>query len=125
LRSAQDKLPIFVRDMANKTGYTLDGETIFFPKNGAFDPTTALLISGDFNNAVYSIRQDITYKLLSEATLYDTDGTTPLYRLAEQDMVALRVVIRLAWQVPNPITQLQSDEDLRYPFAVLTDSASS
>lgn len=125
LRSAQDKLPIFVRDMQNATGYTLDGESIFFPKNGAFDPTVALLISGDFNNAVYSIRQDVTYKLLSEATLYDTDGTTPLYRLAEQDMLALRVVIRLAWQVPNPITQLQPDEDIRYPFAVLTDAASS
>lgn len=124
LRSAQDKLPIFVRDMAQKTGYTLDGETIFFPKNGAFDPTVALLISGDFNNAVYSIRQDVTYKLLTEATLYDTDGSTPLYRLAEQDMVALRVVIRLAWQVPNPITQLQPDGDIRYPFAVLTDQAS-
>lgn len=124
LRSATDKLPIFVRDMQSKTGYQLDGETIFFPKNGAFDPAKALLISGDFNNAVYSIRQDITYKLLSEATLYDTDGTTPLYRLAEQDMVALRVVIRLAWQVPNPITNLQPDEDIRYPFAVLSDGYS-
>lgn len=117
--------PIFVRDMQVKTGYTLDGEVMYFPKNGAFDATEALLISGDFNNAVYSIRQDVTYKLLTEATLYDTDGVTPLYRLAEQDMVALRVVIRLAWQVPNPITQLQSDADLRYPFAVLTPAASS
>jgi len=124
LRSATEKLPIFVRDMQSATGYQLDGETIYFPKNGAFDPTKALLISGDFSNAVYSIRQDITYKLLTEATLYDTDGSTPLYRLAEQDMVALRVVMRMAWEVPNPITQLQPDGDIRYPFSVLTDGYS-
>lgn len=124
LRSSTELLPIFVRDMQNKTGYQLDGEPIFFPKNGALDPTAILQIAGDFQNAVYSIRQDVTYKLLTEATLYDTNGTTPLYRLAEQDMVALRVVMRLAWQIPNPINRLQPDEDLRYPFAVLTPGES-
>lgn len=125
LRSAQDKLPIFVRDMQAKTGYTLDGEVMYFPRNGAFDVSKALLISGDFQNAVYSIRQDITYKLLTEATLYDIDNVTPLYRLAEQDMVALRVVIRLGWQVPNPINRLQSNEANRFPFSVLTPAAGS
>lgn len=124
LRSS-DGIPIFVKDMAQKTGFQLDGEPCFFPKNGGLNPNAALLISGDFNNAVFSIRQDITYKLLTEATLYDTDGVTPLYRLAEQDMVALRVVIRLAWQVPNPINRLQPTESLRYPFAVLSSGAGS
>jgi len=124
LRSQTELLPIFVRDMQNKTGYQLDGESILFPKNGALDPTAALLIAGDFQNAVYSIRQDVTYKLLTEATLYDVDGTTPLYRLAEQDMVALRVVMRLAWQVPNPINRLQPTEANRYPFSVLTPTES-
>ena len=120
LRSATDKLPIFVRSMAQKTGYELDGEPMYFPRNNALDPDTALLVSGDFNNAVFSIRQDLTFKILTEATLYDTDGATPLYRLAEQDMVALRVVMRLAWQIPNPINRLQSTEASRYPFAVLS-----
>lgn len=123
LRSAQDKLPIFVRDMQAKTGYSLDGEPMYFPKNG-FDQTKALLISGDFQNAVFSIRQDVTYKLLTEATLYDTDGVTPLYRLAEQDMVALRVVFRMAWQIPNPINLIQPTEASRFPFGVLLPTAS-
>lgn len=125
LRSATEKLPIFVRDMQAKTGYTLDGEQIFFPRNDDLNSAGVLLISGDFQNAVYSIRQDVTYKILTEATLYNTDGITPKYRLAEQDMVALRVVMRLAWQVPNPVNLLQSDESLRYPFAVLTGAGIS
>jgi hypothetical protein len=34
-------------------------------------------------------------------------------------MVALRAVIRLGWQLPNPINRLQPTEASRYPFAVL------
>jgi hypothetical protein len=34
-------------------------------------------------------------------------------------MMALRVVIRLAWQVTNPVTALNSDSATRSPFAVL------
>ena len=33
-------------------------------------------------------------------------------------MVALRCVMRLGWQLPNPVTQLNST-DTRYPFAAL------
>lgn len=112
--------PIFVRTIQEKTPYQLDGEPIFFPKNGALDPAAALLISGDFNQAVYSIRQDVTTKLLTEATIYDTNGQTVLYALAQMDMVALRVVMRLAWQVPNPINRMEPTAADRYPFAVLT-----
>jgi hypothetical protein len=36
------------------------------------------------------------------------------------EMVALKVLIRVAWQVPNPINRLQETEANRYPFAVLT-----
>ena len=120
LRDGATGFPIFVKDMQQGNMYQLDGSPIYFPLNGGLDPTEALLISGNFKNAVFSIRQDITYKLLTEATLYDTDNVTPLYRLAEQDMVALRVVIRLAWQVPNPINRIQPNETLRYPFSILS-----
>lgn len=43
----------------------LDGSPMNFPNNGAFDKSKALMISGDFSQLVYSIRQDITFKLLS------------------------------------------------------------
>jgi len=114
--------PIFVRSMQDRTRYELDGEPMEFPANGAFDVTQALMFSGDFRQAVYAIRQEITYKVLTEAVIQDNTGAI-VYNLAQQDMVALRAVMRLAWQVPNPVTRLQPTEAQRYPFAVLTPAA--
>jgi hypothetical protein len=34
-------------------------------------------------------------------------------------MVALRAMVRLGWQVPNPINRLNTNAVTRYPFAVL------
>lgn len=110
--------PLFVRSMQEGGAYTLDGETIVFPKNGGFDAAQAWMISGDWNQLVYSIRQDMTYKLLTEAVIQDAGGNI-IYNLAQQDMVALRCVMRLGWQVPNPINRMQETEASRYPFGAL------
>ena len=114
--------PIFVRSMQDRTRYELDGEPMEFPANGAFDVTQALMFSGDFRQAVYAMRQEITYKVLTEAVIQDNTGAI-VYNLAQQDMVALRAVMRLAWQVPNPVNRLQPTAAQRYPFAVLTPAA--
>jgi HK97 family phage major capsid protein len=95
----------------------LYGQTINYPKNGAWDAAKALMIGGDFSQAVYSIRQDITYKVLDQAVISDGDGKI-IYNLAQQDMVALRVVMRLGWQLPNPINRMDGTAN-RYPFAIL------
>ena len=121
LRDANGQ-PIFVRSMGEATRYELDGEPMEFPANGAFDASKALMISGDFSQAVYAIRQEITYKVLTEAVIQDNTGKI-VYNLAQQDMVALRAVMRLAWQVPNPVNRMQPTADSRYPFAVLTPGA--
>ncbi len=101
------------------------GEPTSFLKNGAWDTGEAELITGDFSKAILGIREDISYKILTEATIYDTNGTTILYRLAQQDMVALRAVIRLAYAVANPITRLNPNGSTRAPFAVLRPSGAS
>ena len=113
-----DNTPIFVRTIQAATPYELDGVPADFPKNGAVDATKSLLVSGDYSQLVYSIRQDVTYKVLTEAVIQDAGGTIQ-YNLAQQDMVALRVVMRLGWQVPNPINNVNQTEATRYPFAVL------
>ena len=72
----------------------------------------------NFNQAVYSIRNDITYKVLTEAVIQDpTDGSI-MYNLAQDDMVALRVTMRLGWEIPNPVNAL-NETDARFPFAAL------
>jgi len=110
---------IFVRSIQEKTSYDLDGSPVEFPLNGSWAAASALLVSGDFSQLVYALRQDITYKVLTEAVIQDASGNI-VYNLAQQDMIALRCVMRLAWQVPNPINRLQETEANRYPFAVLT-----
>ena len=114
------KQPIFktISDVQGKTTYALDGAPMDFPKNGAFDPTSALLIAGDFSQLVYAIRQDVTYKILTEATIVDPTTKEVIYSLAQQDMVALRAVMRLGWEIPNPINYMQQTEANRCPFAV-------
>lgn len=117
LRDLQGQ-PLFKSTVQSSTSYELDGAPIFFPQNGAFDTAKALQFSGDFKQVIYAMRQDITYKILTEAVIQDATGKI-IYNLAQQDMVALRAVIRLAWQVPNPINRLNPTET-RYPISVLT-----
>ena len=110
--------PIFKSDMQTGTTYSLDGSPMNFPDNGAFDKSKALMISGDFSQLVYAIRQDITFKLFTEGVVQNTDGSIA-YNLMQNDMVALRAVMRLGWEIPNPINSMKTDKTKRCPFAIL------
>lgn len=110
--------PIFKSDMQAGTNYSLDGNRMVFPRNGAFDPSKALMISGDFSQLVYSIRQDITFKIFTEGVIQDPATGEIQYNLMQNDMVALRAVMRLGWEIPNPIHAMAKDKTKRCPFAV-------
>ena len=110
------------RMMTDTTGQPLNTTEIgsirrAFMDNGVWDKSKSTLIAGDFSQAVYAIRQDVTYKILDQAVIQDTDGSI-LYNLAQDDMVALRVVMRLGWEIPNPVNALNGTE-ARFPFASL------
>ena len=105
-------------------GTEIDGLPKAFLDNGAWDKTKSTLIAGDFTQAVYSIRQDITYKVLTEAVIQDPSDGSILYNLAQDDMVALRVVMRLGWEIPNPVNALNETET-RFPFANLKPATAS
>lgn len=113
-----DGRPIFKSDMQGATQYALDGAPMYFPQNGCFDQKRAQLIVGDFSQAVYAIRQDVTVKILDQGVIQDPTTKQIVYNLAQQDMIALRVVFRMGWALPNPATRIDTDRTL-CPFAYL------
>lgn len=116
------------RTMLDNNGQPIKGTEIdslskAYVDNGAWDKSKAQMLVGDFNQAVYSIRQDITFKLLDQAVIQNPETGEILYNLAQDDMVALRVTMRVGWEIPNPINSLQPDEAVRFPFAVILPNA--
>lgn len=111
------------RMMTDTTGQPLNTTEIGsiarnFMDNGVWDKTKSTLIAGDFSQAVYAIRQDVTYKILDQAVIQDPSDGSILYNLAQDDMVALRVVMRLGWEIPNPVNA-ENETATRFPFASL------
>ena len=92
---------------------------ITFPNNGAWDDTTALAVVGDWNQAIFGIRQDITWKVATEASIHNASGEL-VYNLFQNDMVALRLTMRLGWVLPNPKNLVNENDESRFPFAALT-----
>ena len=93
-----------------------------YEENGGFDASKAQLIAGNFKKLVYSIRQDVTVKLLDQGVIQDPTTKEIVYNLAQQDMVALSVVMRMGWALPNPATRMNADRS-KVPFAFLTAAA--
>ncbi len=119
-------LPIFTSALMSdgKTSYSLDGEPMIFPRNGALDPSRSLLISGDWEQLVYAIRQDLTYDVFPSGVISDDSGVV-VFNAMQQDSAIMRVVIRLAWALPNPINLVNTNAATRYPFAFLEPVAAS
>jgi len=117
LRDADGNL-IFTKSMQEASSYFLDGEPMYFPRNGCWDVAQAHMILGEWDKLVWSLRQDITYDIFDQAVIQDATGAI-VYNLAQQDMLALRAVLRIGWQVPNPINRLEETAADRYPFAAL------
>ena len=86
---ATDGTPIFKSDMQGATQYALDGTPLYFPQNGSFDQSIAQLVVGDFKQAVYAIRQDVTVKILDQGIIQDPSTKEIVYNLAQQDMICL------------------------------------
>ena len=112
----QNGQPLFRNGMNGSTTYALDGQRIEFPRNGSMNADGPLLIAGDWDNLVYSIRQDMTVTKTNTGVITDADGKI-IYNLYQQDMTALRFVMRLGWALPQAASALGATNP--YPFAVL------
>lgn len=103
------------------TAANVHGVDVKYPARGLW-PTgsgAAEALAFQSDQFVVGVRQDFTYKVLDQAVIQDNSGAI-IYNLAQQDMVALRVVFRMGWQVANPINYDQATEGSRYPAAVMT-----
>lgn len=121
LRGARDTSGQRIADLSDTN---VLGTTPTYAMRGLW-PTglsAAEAIAGDFTMGMIGVRQDITYKILTEGVIQDGTGAIQ-YNLPQQDMVALRVVARYAFAVANPLNWDQPTEANRYPFGVLRSPA--
>jgi HK97 family phage major capsid protein len=113
-------------------GSSRDGEIWGLPSrsllNGTFEAyntataNAAMAIVGDWSQAIFAIRSDISMKIFDQGVIQDGNGDIQ-YNLIQQDMKAARFVMRCAWAVPNPVNLTNETRSTRYPFSVMRDAA--
>lgn len=117
LRST-DGIPIYQPDLQGGGGGNLYGYPLSEVINGSWDASEAELIAGDWTKAIIGMRQDITWKVFTEGVISDGDGKVVM-NLMQQDSVALRVTMRLAYATSNPVTVLNTNSVTRFPFGAV------
>lgn len=95
----------------------LFGYNLLYPSGSLAWPANLMTIMGDWNAAVLGVRQDITYRVLSESVISDDAGKV-IFNLAQQDAVALRAVARYAFVTADHVSiGADGQQVTSYPFA--------
>jgi HK97 family phage major capsid protein len=118
LRDTTTGLPIFLNSMQSAGNYTLGGVGIRFPMNGALDKAQTLMIAGDWNKLVYSIRQDVAIDVFTTGVVNDANGVI-VHNLLQEDLTVLRCTFRMGWAMCQPASRYTASL-AKYPFAFLT-----
>ena len=96
---------------------SLLGRPFRWLNNGAWDDTYHF-IAGDLQNLIVGIRRDISWEVFREGVISDATGKVIL-NLMQQDSRALRMTLRIAFTVGNPLKRRSKDNPNAFPFAVL------
>lgn len=118
LRSAQG-IPLYQDLQSSPSGRGLYGYPLSMINNGAWN-NVAQMLGGDWSKAIIGLRSDMSFKLFTEGVISDANGKVIL-NLMQQDAVAMRLTMRLAYAVANPVTILQPNKSItqRFPFGVV------
>ena len=116
-------VPIYEPDMQNGRGGNLYGYPLAMPDNGSWDATKAQVLGGDWGKAIIGLRQDISFKLFTEGVISDDSGKVIL-NLMQNDAVAMRLTMRLAYATVNPVTIMEKNKTItqRFPFGAVTSA---
>jgi HK97 family phage major capsid protein len=121
LRSAQG-VPIYQPDMQGKPGGVLYGYPMPEINNGSWQGglTGAVMLAGDFTKSLIGIRRDISFKVFDQGVISNDSGVV-IFNLMQQDAVALRMTMRLAYATVNPVTIMQPGSGItaRWPFGAV------
>jgi HK97 family phage major capsid protein len=125
LRSEQG-VPIYEPNMQGGSGGGLYGYPLAEVDNGSWNPAKAQLLAGDWSKAVIGLRQDISFKLFTEGVISDDSGNVVL-NLMQQDSIAMRLTMRMAYATANPVTIMQPSDTIdgadsttmRWPFGAI------
>lgn len=114
LRNTRDHNGQFLYATDAKSGQqvnTVWGIPIQYLNRRVWDSALASLLVGDTSTTRIVMRQDLTVKMLDQATIQGIN-------LAEQDAIGMRVKMRLGWGIlPNP-ERFSGDED-DHPYAIV------
>lgn len=125
LRSAQG-VPIYQPDMTGTPGGVLYGYPMPEINNGSWQSglTGAVMLCGDFTKSIIGIRSDISFKMFTEGVISNDSGAV-IMNLMQQDAVAMRMTMRLAYATVNPVTIMQPTANItgsnpqRWPFGAI------
>lgn len=110
----------FGEQYAELSGDNIYGVKPMYPMRGLWPTGSGIaeLVGGDMTQGILGVRSDFTWKILDQAVIQDNTGAIQ-YNLAQQDMVALRLTFRIAFQIANQINYDNSNSSTRYPFGVI------
>jgi HK97 family phage major capsid protein len=113
---ATDGQPIFAPALSASAPATVWGHPISYSAGGAFDTDVCDLLTGNWNNLVIGIRQDLRVDTSTEAVITDDSGQV-LVNAFQDDQIIMRVHMRLGYVVGRPLSRRTGER--MYPFSAV------
>ena len=114
-----DGVPVYTPSLSAGGPSGLFGYPLNEVRNGSWQ-AGAELLAADWDKVVIGVRQDITFKMLDQAVITDANGKV-VFNAPQQDSQIMRVVMRVGFQVANPLTRVGS-ASTAYPAGVLLNT---